>query len=233
MNKKMYVELSSSDMSGYDTDLTMFFGGRYLFFEVRDIEDFMNNIQKYFPEVKPLCNDTFYQYIESMENKKRILIKLVKNCNYELSRKELESITYNELKVLLNELYGEVDLKLLVDVYDYYDFVQEYIKYLGYKTGTVGYSDWSYYITIEGEDFVTDLYEGYNFYDTALLDENGEVLDSVGWIYAPNELDLIDVIKCEYGIDEKNIILVDNDKSRYFNLPKAKMEVASYKFTMI
>lgn len=220
---KKFIQLSNSDMSGYDTDYTLFFGGQHLFFDVRDIENFMECMQKEFTRIKPLCSKTFYRYIDKMEDKKDILVNLVSYSNYELEEEELELMECEELKMLLNEWYGEVDLKLLVDVYDYYDFVQGYIRYLRYKVGVAGYSQWSYYITVEDESYVKDLYEGYNFYDMALLDESGKVVDSVDRAYIPNEEDLIKVIKFNYEIDEKDVVLVDNEEGKYFSLPKVRM----------
>lgn len=190
----------------------------------------MDNIQKNFPKIKPLNSNTFYQYIDEMEDKMDILINIIDYAVFFDHEEDLELYNYKGLKTILKEWYGEIDFKTLYNFYGYNDFLQEYIEFLGYKTGIVGHSQWSYYITVEDEDYVKDLYEGCNFYDIAILNESGEVIGSLCWIYAPDEFNLQCGISCNFDINMEDIVLVDNNTSEFFNLPKVKKVVDSYKF---
>ena len=102
---------------------------------------------------------------------------------------------------------------------------------IGIKFGTVGYSPWNYYIALDGvsSGFIDDLYNGYNIYDIAQYDIDGNMLDSLGWVYAPNETDLINTIKDYFILNDKDdyIYLVENDASMYINHDKIK-KVATY-----
>ena len=102
--------------------------------------------------------------------------------------------------------------------------IEAILNEIGIKFGTVGYSPWSYYIALDivSSDFIDDLYNGYNIYDITQYDENGIELDSLCWVYAPNETDLINTIKDYFILDDKDdhIYLVENEASMYINHDK-------------
>ena len=138
-----------------------------------------------------------------------------------------EECTFEEFK---EEFIIEDDFDL-----DLYDFMicelnekqlEAILNEIGIKFGTVGYSPWSYYIALKDikDDFIEDLYNGYNIYDITQYDENGMELDSLCWVYAPNTSDLIDCIKSNFILDDKDdfIYLVENDASMYINHDKIK-----------
>ena len=118
---------------------------------------------------------------------------------------------------------------------DLYDFMlselnekqlEAILNEIGIKFGTVGYSQWCYYIALDGvsSDFIDDLYNGYNIYDITQYDINGNMLDSLSCVYAPNETDLIYTFKDYFILNDKDdtIYLVDNDTSMYIEHEKFK-----------
>ncbi|HFI0683432.1 TPA: hypothetical protein ACGO1T_001897, partial [Streptococcus suis] len=113
-------------------------------------------------------------------------------------------------------------------------YLSEFIESLGLSFTTVGYSPWSYVVTILGdEDYASDLWNGYNFYDYLLYDHQGEIIDSCCGLYLPENLnDILDYLPTG---SEENLYLVDNEASRYFNdFPKVKKLInQSYDFVAV
>lgn len=105
---------------------------------------------------------------------------------------------------------------------------EKFIDYLGLQTFTVGYSPWSRVVTFKEHDqeFYSDLYTGWNFYDVASVDEQGEVIDEIGWIYARTNQELRDEIKGFFGFD--NFKLIDNEAAVFFDIDKAET-ITQYK----
>ena len=109
--------------------------------------------------------------------------------------------------------------------------LESVLKEIGIKFGTVGYSPWCYYLALYdvSNDFISDLYNGYNIYDIIQYDENGNQLDRLGWVYAPNTSDIIEHIKDHFILnnDDGIIYLEENDASTYIEHEKIK-KVKSY-----
>ena len=108
------------------------------------------------------------------------------------------------------------------------DLTEKFLDYLGLQTFTVGYSPWSRVVTFKGQspEFYNDLWEGWNFYDVAAVDEEGEVIDAIGWIYARTDQELRDAVKDCFGFD--NFKLIDNEAAIYFDIDKAET-ITQYK----
>lgn len=83
------------------------------------------------------------------------------------------------------------------------DIINELLNQVDYTLGTVGYSQWSYYIAPSELDYfyIHDLYHGYSFYTVELI-QNGESYDITDYVYLNNLEDLDKFIKSAWGIEE-------------------------------
>lgn len=108
------------------------------------------------------------------------------------------------------------------------NLTEKFIDFLGLQTFTVGYSQWSRVVTFKEHDqeFYSDLYNGWNFYDVVAVDEQGEVIDAVGWIYARTDQELRDEVKAYFGFD--SFKLIDNEAAVWFEIEKAE-KITQYK----
>ena len=108
------------------------------------------------------------------------------------------------------------------------NLTEKFINYLGLQTFTVGYSPWSRVVTFKEHDqeFYNDLWNGWNFYDVAAVDEEGEVIDAIGWIYARTDQELRDEVKGFFGFD--NFKLINNEAAQCFDIEKAET-ITQYK----
>ena len=108
------------------------------------------------------------------------------------------------------------------------DLTEKFINYLGLQTFTVGYSPWCRVVTFKGQDpeFYDDLWNGWNFYDVAAVDEQGEVIDAIGWIYARTDQELRDEVKAYFGLD--SFKLINNEAAALFDIEKAE-NITTYK----
>ena len=68
--------------------------------------------------------------------------------------------------------------------------------------------------------FITDLYEGWNWYYLELLDEEGNTIDSVGGCYIPELSDLHSYVKDYFGLEKNDYWLVDNMEAEYYDHKK-------------
>lgn len=137
--------------------------------------------------------------------------------NYET----LEDFMDEDPDYYLHEIFGD-DIEL----------IEEFMDVNGLKFGTVGYSPWSYYLAAKDidESYILDLYEGWNFYSLASLDSEGEVIDSIGFIYLGDDsYTLEDAVKEHFGYE--NFYLVNNDYTQYFEHKKVeKVAHTTYTF---
>lgn len=108
------------------------------------------------------------------------------------------------------------------------DLTEAFLDYLGLEAFTVGYSPWSLVVTYKGcnKEFYDDLYNGWNFYDLVSIDETGEVLDSIGAVYARNEKELTEAVSDYFGFEKFK--LIDNEEADVFNITKA-VQTITYK----
>ena len=108
------------------------------------------------------------------------------------------------------------------------NLTEKFLDFLGLQTFTVGYSPWSRVVTFKDHDteFYNDLWNGWNFYDVAAVDEEGEVIDAVGWIYARTDQELRDEVKAYFGFD--SFKLIDNEAAALFDIELAET-ITQYK----
>jgi hypothetical protein len=92
------------------------------------------------------------------------------------------------------------------------------------QAGTVGYSDWSYYIAPSdtSKSYITDIYEGYNFYDIIEYKvlENNELVfnDSLSQCYITKNDDLKEYINDYFNLEsEDTIYILDDENTQYFD----------------
>lgn len=81
--------------------------------------------------------------------------------------------------------------------------INDILNQVNYKLGTVGYSQWSYFIAPSDLDYnyIYDLYHGISFYTVELI-QNGEALEITDFIYLNSLKELEDFIQSEWGIGE-------------------------------
>ena len=124
---------------------------------------------------------------------------------------ELEDFINEDEQYFLDEIFGG-DTTVIEDFFQANDL----------EFSTVGYSPWSYVLYAKDleHDYVNDVYEGWNFYSIATLDEQGDVIDSLGFVYLGGQYTLEEVVKDNFGIED--FFLVDNDESKYIAHKKVK-----------
>lgn len=101
--------------------------------------------------------------------------------------------------------------------------LKELIESNDFQIGTVGRSNWTYYIMHKKHtnyNLPLDLWEGYNFYTISVMDtdEDGLFLgysESVHHVYAPNINDIFLVIYDHFGIIKNDIYLLENDITQH------------------
>lgn len=117
---------------------------------------------------------------------------------------------------ILDFITSEIDFNILTDI----------LCDLGIKLGIAGYSTWSYYFAsdVYSDEFINDMYNGYNWYDIVQYSNKGEFLDSCSGFYITNEKELIQTIKENFFIDDKDdyIYLTSNEASTYIEHEKIK-----------
>lgn len=125
---------------------------------------------------------------------------------------------------------------------DIYDFLyhhlpdQDLLKYIiddeKYSFDTVGYSPWSYviYDRYYKWEYVRDLWEGWNFYDITLLDEENNWIDSISncYIVDLDKEDLNKYLKYYFNIDDYYV--VDNEVSKWAKDIKKAKEIHDIKY---
>jgi len=115
------------------------------------------------------------------------------------------------------------------------DLLEQFFEVNAITFGTVGYSPWSYFLAYKDVslNYITDLYEGWNFYTLLHLDESGEVIDSIGEVYlGEDSYTLEQAVKDHFGLDD--FYLVDNEESTYQDHKKVKATAyTTYSFKVI
>ena len=135
----------------------------------------------------------------------------------------------NFIKIYYVDFEYEI-LDFIVSDLDF-NIVSDILCELGIKIGIAGYSPWSYFIAsdVYSDEFINDMYNGYNWYDIIQYSDDGTFLDSCGGFYITNENELINTIKGNFFTDDKDdtIYLVENEASAYIEHEKIK-KVATY-----
>lgn len=191
--------------------------------------------EDYTDEIRFISKKEFnYNLIEIIEE---FYINIVTGTEKEFNKK-LEKIMLNNNDLITDYELSEEDKKYILDLKEDFnnyitnDVLEELCNELSVYINTAGYSDWCYYIAPDStyRSFANDLWDGYNFYDIAILDEKGRMMDSVSCCYITNEDELIHLVNDYFSIDEKDILLVKNAESQYFDFKKVKKQVKEYEF---
>lgn len=141
---------------------------------------------------------------------------------------------------LIDDIMEYYELEEIAELRDYEEGVMYqaddetldgYIEHLGYNVGTVGYSQWAYYIALPDvpESYIRDCWEGWNWYAITQYNRDGDVVDTLGGVYAPTDEDIADAIADHFSFDGP-ALLVDNEDVRYSKLPKVK-KIAHVSYT--
>ena len=172
-------------------------------------------------------------YVEGLGEEERTASEMIKNwCKDEKDLAELvkqlqddyideedlehyetiEDFMYEDEGYFLDEIF-EGDTRIIEDFFQANDL----------EFSTVGYSPWSYVLYAKDleHSYVNDIYEGWNFYSIATLDAQGDVIDSIGFVYLGDDsYTLADAVKDNFGIED--FFLVDNEESKYIAHKKVK-----------
>lgn len=171
--------------------------------------------------VKPVC---FKTLIESKAMESKNLIYLIDDIFYKVLYDGLdddfleiiesfnywEQAAFTDWAVEFYELESEA-MEFFIKSAELKELLA-YFNYLGYKVGTVWDRDWSPYIAWPGTcpDYIDSIWEGRNFYDVALIDNDGVVADSICNCYLPTGLDLFNFIELDFGLERDSYLLVSN-----------------------
>lgn len=138
-----------------------------------------------------------------------------------------------DYKLLDDDLKYILDYKYEFNHYITSEELENLCNKLSLYIDTVGYSPWCYFIAPNAEYYqlANDLYNGYNFYDVFILDEKGLIIDQLANCYIASDEDLEEYAQDYFGISPKDILLVDNEESKYFDFKKVKKVIKEYKFT--
>lgn len=174
--------------------------------------------------------DIFHNLVRGEENYYLEILKDYDYGDYIYDLEELEKFTNLQDYI---DAFSEIDLlDFLLDV----DDIENICTKNNCQFGTVGYSPWSYYIAYKDVEysFIRDLYEGSDWYCISLWSEEGDILDSVGGVYAPNIEELDNVVSDYFGLEPDSYYLIDNIYTEYFDKPKVKEFITkNYHFEII
>lgn len=125
------------------------------------------------------------------------------------------------------------DVVRMIDMWENEDFASM-AEFYDLEFGTVGYSDWTYYLAFNGDgDLADDLWNGHNLYTVFQLDENIDIIDSLGMIYARNENELLEQIKMHFDINENEEIYFENTSAiKYLNLNRFEYKPTGYEILL-
>ena len=132
------------------------------------------------------------------------------SCFQEVEEEE-EAGKIDDLEAYIEFSLGNYWRDYLIDGLTYHNdnLLDEYLEFLGFEVysfdGGACISAYSDY------DLAYDLWNGYNFYDLALVDEEGEVIDAASMCYLPDRRDFAIYTNDCFGLEpgEYGIISVD------------------------
>lgn len=232
-----YIELQPTMyIEDYTVDVK-YLGDSY---DYNELIDFIKINQGITQRVKEFSFNTFFDFFEKNNYNKKALFDLINEQFEYLDDEELEKMSYEEQKEEISNYYGKLDFDPIQEITYYLgivenEFIRKYLEYLGFQYGTIGYSNWSYYIALDDveHEFIQDLWEGWNFYDIAILDDKGEYIDGLCCCYIRNNEELTECIKDNFGIKKEDIKLINNDSAEYFDYSKVSKIVKEYEFIEI
>lgn len=194
--------------------------------------------EDYTDEIKYINKDDYkYNLIEIIEE----FYINIENGRQENFNKILEKIMIENGSIAEDYELLEEDYKYILDYKEEFnnyitnEELTELCNELSVYIDTVGYSDWCYYIAPNASyhNFASDLFNGYNFYGVFILDEKGLIIDQLADCYITTDDELIELVQDYFSIDEKDILLIDNEESRYFDFKKVTKQVKEYEFLNI
>jgi hypothetical protein len=189
-----------------------YLGDRFLNIKMSDIVDRIKDLNEFYSDKVVTDDDIFLNYTQG---------------NEEQFYNELLDDLYDDEKENFKNLQDFVDeyggLELLEMFIETDNNMSDLCEINNCRFGTVGYSDWTYYITHEKieHSFVLDLWEGRNWYILSLI-QNNEVVDSIGGMYITDLKKLDEHVKDNFGIDKDDYFVVENDIGQYIDKPKVR-----------
>ena len=205
--------------SHFDTieyDVQFWDGGRYTGPEYEDVLETIMELNKRIKNEEITIYDMVKKYTEN-------------NLKIEDQKDIFEEITdYHGNEEFYKDIYELLDDGFVYEILEYIqedkEFLEKIASLYDCVFGTVGYSPWAYYLAwgdVE-RSFIRDLYEGWNWYHLALLDEEGNFIEAVGGCYIPELSDLHSYVKDCFGLEENDYWLVDNEEAKYYDHKKVK-----------
>lgn len=198
-------------------------------------------------ELKEYSVDTLLEFLESKHNNYKDIALEVANhylYNYgyvydsiedEIEDTDIEGMDRDvfEWDLIMNYLYEFMQFESIA-FNDY--FHEDFLEYLGLQMGTVGYSQWSHFVTLKDMsiNYITALWEG-GLVSIEQIDEDGDMIDSMMMVYYENSDDLLETIKYYFDtVEGEEIVLVENEITEYFDVPKAReIPLHNYKYELI
>lgn len=173
--------------------------------------------------------------------------------HYEVLEKSLETLPRSTQKDMVlgieewteEKFDGVLDLLASGYTGELLDFIHNEFEYGGleewiedgllpsnnFQSGIVGHSQWAYFIAHENVDtnYIRSIWDGADFYTISRLDDKGDILDSIGKVYAEDTETLIDHVSELIG--DVPYMVVDNEVSLSMNVPKLeKLRHVEYTF---
>lgn len=222
------LELEMDLIDSYDYDI--------IYLDRFSYEDIINHIINLNSDINDNIiteKDIFHNLVRGRENYYLEILKDYGYGDYIYDLEELEKFTSLQDYI---DAFSEIDLLDFFSDVDDNEFIEKLCTKNNCQFGTVGYSPWSYYIAYKSVEysFIRDLYEGCNWYVISLWSEDGDMLDSLGSVYAPNIEELDSVVSDYFGLEPDNYYLIDNMYTQYFDKPKVKEFITkNYHFEII
>jgi len=202
-----------------------FLGNRLLNIKISDVIETIKDLNKDYEGKELTDDDIFINYAKGNEEQ-----------FYKEFMEEFQPYkNYKNLKEILKGGWIYELLEYFIDLYDGDNNLKDLCEVNNCKFGTVGYSDWSYYITHKNieHEFANDLWEGRNWYSVSLIQDN-DVVDSIGSCYITDKKYLDDIVEGHFGIDKDDFYVVNNEIGEWFDKPKVeKIEHVEYSFEII
>lgn len=246
-----YYKLQYSDYMIEDiTDEVIFLGDRFTLKELEVAADTLtarcHDKVRDPHDIKALIsfivdNDHHYIIDEVIEGYKWLANDILADCCLEDGSVDWPDGFYNftiisQLLQLLDEDYLIAALEGVTDeildlIADDMDILKDYLASLGYIFGSVGYSNWSYYLAAyDDESYYHDLWEGINFYDIFEYNDKGELVDSVGSCYIKSDEDLANYISLYFQDEPEDIKLIESEFTSFTDYQVYKMIPTEYEF---
>lgn len=242
MEKRFFVEVDDCNY--------IYFEDQYLLYD-DDLKDFYSTAKEWAERgdiqgLKPMTVESFWESKAFGEETFEYAIDEVAfyhvldddQYNYFSEIKGIDKqLDYLADKWTIEDYRDEIEDRVIYNAEN--EEILNYLNYIGFDAGTVGYSPWSYYLAspMYGDDYINDLWNGYNFYDLFLYDlEKG--LDDydcvIVQVYAPSLYDLRCEIATHFGLKDDEYMLGGSSYSfKYWDIEKFEKVPGSYKLVQV